>query len=79
MTSQEAYNQIICNVNCKYGAPMGRSDKGVKPENTRIFDRKVPLVYDGVYDKGGAYWGSPSNLRVQYTADLSYIHFYRTY
>ena len=79
MKSIDAYNKIICNVNSKYGAPMGRCNKGIKPINTRIFNRAVPLVYDGVYDKGGAYWGSPSNLRVEYTKDLQYIKFYRTY
>lgn len=79
MKSSEAYNKIICEVNCKYGAPMGRGGKGTKPTDKRIFDRKVPLIYDGAYDKGGAYWGSPDNLRVKYTSDLEYIHFYRTY
>ena len=39
---------------------------------------KVPLI-DGAYDKGGAYWGFPDNLRVAYTKDLSYVEFYRTY
>jgi hypothetical protein len=70
-------NKIITLVNCQYGAPMGRPDAGNnKPTDKRIFDCKVPLD-NGGYDKGGAYWGIPSNLRVQYTKDLSYIHFYR--
>lgn len=44
-------------------------------ESKRIFDCAVPLT-EG-YDAGGAYWGIPSNLRVSYTKDLTYIHFYR--
>jgi hypothetical protein len=43
----------------------------------RIFDCRVPLPYDGAYDKGGVYWGCGAELRVQYTKDLTYIHFYR--
>lgn len=81
-------DKIITKVDCKYGAPMGR--QGVAPVGfgshcnvnemstrlgKRVFDCAVPLV-DG-YDKGGAYWGAPSNLRVSYTKDLKYIHFYR--
>lgn len=37
---------------------------------------KVNCKY-GAYDKGGAYWGCPENLRVKYTKDLQYIEFYR--
>lgn len=32
---------------------------------------------DNTYDKGGAYWGIGSQLRVSYTKDLAYINFYR--
>lgn len=74
--SQTAFEQIICPLDLRRGAPMGRSNVGVKPEGVRIFDRKVPL-YDGAYDKGGAYWGMGTELRVSFTADLSYINFYR--
>lgn len=71
------FDKIIDNVNCQYGAPMGRSNVGTdKPTNTKIYNCKVPLN-NGGYDKGGAYWGLPSNLRVEYTKDLSYIRFYR--
>jgi hypothetical protein len=69
-------NKIITPVNCQYGAPMGRPNIGTAPDNKRTFNCKVPLDSGG-YDKGGAYWGYPSNLRVAYTKDLSYIHFYR--
>jgi hypothetical protein len=70
-------NHIIYEVNCKYGAPMGRNNKGQAPTNKRIFDCKVPMVSTGEYDKGGAYWGLGAELRVKYTKDLSYIEFYR--
>lgn len=50
------YNE---SVGSKYGAPMGR------PDDTHLEGicsiAKVPL-YDGAYDKGGAYWGGPSDL-----------------
>ena len=78
MNSQQAFNEVVHKVNCKFGAPMGRFNKGTKPTDKRIFDRAVHLD-SGAYDKGGAYWGFPSNLRVQYTSDLEYICFYRTY
>lgn len=74
-------NKIITKCDCKYGAPMGRCDVGEPPlpfEEKKIYNCAVPLDSGG-YDKGGAYWGFPSNLRVCYTKDLSYIHFYRTY
>ena len=71
-------DKILHEVNCKYGAPMGRKsdNENLKPSNQKIFDCKVNLDYGG-YDKGGAYWGIPNNLRVEYTKDLSYIRFYR--
>jgi hypothetical protein len=45
----------INNVNCKYGAPMGRAEwHGIPlPKAIRVFH--VPLSQG--YDKGGAYWG----------------------
>lgn len=78
LTEDEVFmNDIIYEVNSKRGAPMGRSDVGVRPNWKPIVVRKVELVYDGVYDRGGAYWGSPNNLWVEFTMDLQYIHFYR--
>lgn len=83
-------SEIITTVNSKYGAPMGRRNIGsqpltimsgrnnriIKKNQTKVYDRKVNLI-DG-YDKGGAYWGNPNNLRVRFTKDLSYIEFYRS-
>ena len=73
-------DKIITKCDCKYGAPMGRMNVGEPPLpfQDKIYNCRVPLDM-GAYDKGGAYWGFPSNLRVMYTKDLSYIHFYRTY
>lgn len=43
----------------------------------RVFDCAVPMNYDGSYDRGGAYWGMGTQLRVRYTKDLAYVEFYR--
>lgn len=67
---------IITKVDCKYGAPMGRANKGTKPKYAEVRDSKVPTS-EG-YDSGGAYWGisKDSELRVEYSFDLKYIKFY---
>jgi len=65
---------IVKKVNCQYGAPIGRPNVGKRPE-TKVFDCAVPM--NGAYDRGGAYWGIGSQLRVSYTKDLLYIEFYR--
>ena len=70
-------NSIIDKVNCRRGAPMGRSNVGTRPTEQRVYDCKVPMSSCGAYDKGGAYWGIGGQLRVSYTKDLSYIEFYR--
>ncbi len=78
-------NKIITAVNGKFGAPMGRQNIGIKPENKRIYDCLVPMCNCcGAYDTGGAYWGSDrmgdiKPLRVSYTKDLEYIYFYRVF
>jgi len=55
------------NVSSKYGAPMGRHSN---PNDLFGLIRlcRVPL-YDGCYDKGGAYWGGPSNLWCAYNKE----------
>ena len=69
---------VIPNVNAKYGAPMGRANIGERPTDKRVYDRYVPMCSCcGAYDRGGAYWGLGNRLRVSFTEDLSYIHFYR--
>jgi len=87
-------DKIITEVNGRYGAPMGRSNRypqdytivetdrkylvdNTTKESQRIFDCAVPMSSDGAYDRGGAYWGIASQLRVSYTKDLSYVEFYR--
>ena len=81
--------EIITDVNCKYGAPLGRPNVGsqpititsgkkcriVKKNQVKVYEKKVQII-DG-YDIGGAYWGFPNNLYVRFTKDLSYIEFYR--
>lgn len=46
-------------VNCKYGAPMGRAGERSEHnilEEGKFYLMRVPLNSGG-YDKGGAYWG----------------------
>lgn len=63
-------------VDCSHGAPMGRRSVGEEPtDGTKIYDRWLPMG-DG-YDKGGAYWGIPHNVRCRFTADGSFIKYYR--
>jgi hypothetical protein len=82
--------RVITDVNCKFGAPMGRSKVGQAPQNIKagrknrfytsagvpIYTKRVQLDCGG-YDKGGAYWGLGGDLYVRFTADLLYIEFYR--
>lgn len=82
-------DKIITKVSGKYGAPMGRRNVGNQPvtitsgPHCRIFKKNQVKVFDcfipmsGGYDRGGAYWGLPDNVRVRYTRDLSYVEFYR--
>jgi len=46
------------NVNCRYGAPMGRHTGAnyLATEAGRLHLRRIPLNSGG-YDSGGAYWG----------------------
>jgi len=84
--------QLIPELNCKYGAPMGRANLlTAKKEfinqvtgetfttisGSRIFDKRVPMSSCGAYDKGGAYWGIGKQLRVKFNKELTYIEFYR--
>ena len=82
--------RVVTQLSCKYGAPMGRPNVGKQPatitsgrngriyksHQTKVYDKRVPMV-DGAYDIGGAYWGIGAELRVRFTADLSYVEFYR--
>lgn len=83
-------SEIITPVNCKFGAPMGRPNVGfepvtitsgnkcriVKKNQIKVYQKKVQLI-DG-YDMGGAYWGTPNNLYVRFTKDLSFIQYFRS-
>jgi len=71
-------DKILTKLDCRYGAPMGRGDvfSSIRSKKLpKVFDCKVELTQG--YDKGGAYWVLPNNLRVSYTKDLQLIHFYR--
>jgi hypothetical protein len=82
-------SSVITPVNGKFGAPMGRSNIGIRPTtitsgpHCRIFKKNQVKVYrrrvhlsEG-YDIGGAYWGIGSPLYVEFTKDLSFIEFKR--
>jgi hypothetical protein len=77
--STQVYNRLLKKLDCSRGAPMGRPNIGTKDdaEGKRIYCRYVPLVYDGAYDRGGAYWGYGAPLYVEFTLDRSYVNFYR--
>jgi hypothetical protein len=50
-------------VNCKYGAPMGRREWGPRdPDYEGVFYLQHISLDSGGYDKGGAYWGIGSRL-----------------
>ena len=72
-------DKIITEVSSSRGAPMGRQSthSDVDCIIRKLYDCKVPMSGDGAYDRGGAYWGTGSELRVKYTKDLSVIFFYR--
>ena len=46
-------------VSCQYGAPMGRMSRSLELRGTLAARHQGGG--DG-YDKGGAYWGTPSNV-----------------
>lgn len=49
-------------VNCTYGSPMGRrSDNPEKLNGAKRLHARRQGGGDG-YDRGGAYWGTPSNV-----------------
>jgi len=49
-------------VNCRYGAPMGRrSDNSANLQHVKRLHARRQGGGDG-YDRGGAYWGTPSNV-----------------
>ena len=64
----------IDNLNCKYGAPMGRESwTNYEGDKIRVF--RVPIDSQG-YDVGGAYWGTGQPLYCC-TDSASFRVFYR--
>jgi hypothetical protein len=53
-------------VSSERGAPMGRRGSfhpgNLAEVSIRLHLQRVPLLYGGDYDKGGAYWGGPADL-----------------
>ena len=83
MTPSDFARICFPRVNCSRGAPMGRGSDPVsdRPTGVRVYDRWLPMSGAGDYDKGGAYWGCGSRafvyMRVEFTADGSYVRYYR--
>lgn len=65
---------VFTDVSSPRGAPMGRPS--VIPEGLAPFPKlRLELIrmYDGCYDKGGAYWGAPTSgdhMYVAWSAEL---------
>ena len=56
-------------VSCKYGAPMGRRNRGLEPFGTLAAKHQGGC--DG-YDSGGAYWGLPCNVWAVWNKGLGF-------
>jgi hypothetical protein len=61
-------NEILerLDVSSKYGAPMGRQNQVDGSPDNPLYIQKVEAV-DGDYDRGGAYWGTPTDLWCAFT------------
>ncbi len=79
VSSQQVYDTLINTVGTIYGSPRGRENVGSRKSVKRkqIFRRRVFLIYNKAYDKGGAYWGMGDPLYVEFTLDKSYVRFFR--
>lgn len=81
MKNENKLSKIITKCNCRFGAPMGRCDKGrenLSLESKTIYDNIIHLDGGG-YDNGSAYWGIRNLnevLRVCYNSELSFKYFY---
>lgn len=53
-------------VSSKYGAPMGRRNQVDGTADNLLYIQKVEAE-DGDYDRGGAYWGTPTDLWCAFT------------
>jgi hypothetical protein len=64
-------------MNCQYGAPMGRRTFPTKPSTKTVRLFRVKLDRGG-YDDGGAYWGLPMwNLWCAMDTEGDYFDFVR--
>lgn len=65
-------------VNCTYGAPMGRREHHHKPETKTVSLFRV-ILDSGGYDSGGAYWGSGIPLYCAMDLEGDYREFTRAH
>ena len=69
----------LSDVNCKYGAPMGRPQRGrniTSADRVRFSLQKV-RIDSGGYDSGGAYWGVGNPLYWACSEDGKIERFFR--
>jgi len=67
----------LSDVNCTYGAPLGRSGTILDPDEPGpYYLRRVPLDSQG-YDRGGAYWGLGAPIWHLQSQDGGFESFFR--
>jgi hypothetical protein len=69
------FGSNVTDVNCRYGAPMGRQDGTVANPTGPVTVSRVKLD-EGGYDEGGAYWGIPDNL-FKAEDDNGFVNYFR--
>ncbi len=63
--------EVLPDVDCKYGAPMGRTTLWPTDRNApiKLHLRKMRLIGGGCYDVGSVYWGGPADIYVAWGYD----------
>lgn len=80
LPTEELYNSLFVTYDTSRGVVRGRPNKYLilapteKIPQCKVYDRKVVLT--GGYDKGGVYWGTGNELRVQFSEDGRQVTWY---
>jgi hypothetical protein len=61
---------------CKYGAPLGASDRTDAAPDAQLYCQRVTFT-DGDYAPDGTYWGGPADLWAIFSADLATLQYLR--
>jgi hypothetical protein len=68
----------VAPVSCRYGAPMGRNDRGADFDWTRPLHLvRLPWGSDGAYDRGGSYWGCGDPIYCAHDAAGDFVRYVR--